>query len=196
MVVSTVITGIIGAPLYLVVDSFSGAYNIGIPITLLGVVLIIDAFIIRYSRQKYNTVSNRRSLKDLRLKDYVLVGIAQGFAALPGVSRSGFTTSALLLSNTEAKEAFRLSFIDMVFATAAAIVLSLVADKSAVVQAISAVSVAGLVISIIVATLISLVMIDFLLKEAKKSSILYLTAALGIIAIIGGLAAILLGIAA
>lgn len=196
VVVSTVVTGIIGAPLYLVVDSLSGTYNIGIPIMLLGIVLIIDAFIIRYSRQKYNTVSNRRSLKDLGFRDYIFVGIAQGLAALPGVSRSGFTTSTLLLSNTDAHEAFRLSFIDMVFATAAAIALSVLADKSAVVQAVSAVSVTGLVVSIIVATLISLLMIDFLLKEAKKSSIVYLTAALGIIAIFGGILALVFGVAA
>ena len=102
VVVTTVITGIIGAPLYLIADSITGI-SIGIPMLLIGLVLIIDALIIRHSRKKESLGTNRKDFKDLKLKDYILVGIAQGISALPGVSRSGITTSTLLLMNVKAR---------------------------------------------------------------------------------------------
>lgn len=187
VVISTITTGIIAAPIYLyLVDSLTGAYNLGIPMLIIGIVLIADALLIKYSRSKYSDDKNRKTLTQLGIKEYILVGIAQGIAALPGVSRSGATTSTLLLLNVEAKEAFRLSFIDMIFATGGAVVLTYVASKAQILSAIAVIGVSGLIIAIIVATVISLLLINFLLGIARKSSIIYLTAALGIIALIGG----------
>ncbi|MCL5427997.1 MAG: undecaprenyl-diphosphatase [Candidatus Marsarchaeota archaeon] len=192
VIVSTIVTGLVGAPLYLVVDSLSGAYNLGIPMLILGAVLILDAVLIKIARSKYAVNKDRRTLQSLGIKEYVLVGFAQGLAALPGVSRSGATTSTLLLLNVDAGDAFRLSFIDMILATSGAVVLTLVARRHQVMHAISLITVPGLIISIIVATIISLFMITFLLNEAKKTRILYITAALGIIAIIGGVLSLML----
>lgn len=191
VVFSTIVTGILGSALYLVVDSLQGAYNVGLPMIVLGFILIGDALFIKYSRSKYGSRKNRRTVGQLGLKDYAAVGIAQGIAALPGVSRSGATTSALLLLNVETDEAFRLSFIDMILATTGAIFLTWFASRSAVVSSIASIGYGGLAVSIIVATAISLVLIRFLLGIAKKSSIVYLTAALGIIALIGGALAVL-----
>ena len=72
-----------------------------------------------------------------------------------------------------------------------AIFLTWFASRSAVVSSIASIGYGGLAVSIIVATAISLVLIRFLLGIAKKSSIVYLTAALGIIALIGGALAVL-----
>jgi undecaprenyl-diphosphatase len=193
VVVSTVVTGILGSALYLVVDSLQGTYNVGLPMMVVGLVLIGDALFIRYSRSKYADRKKRRTVARLGPKDYLAVGIAQGIAALPGVSRSGATTSALLLLNVDADEAFRLSFIDMIFATTGAIVLTWVASRSAVTSSISAMGgYGGLLLSIVVATAVSLVLIRLLLGIAKKSSIVYLTAALGVIALFGGILAAVL----
>jgi len=41
----------------------------------------------------------------------VLVGVAQGLAILPGISRSGMTTGTLLLRGHEGPQAFRFSFL-------------------------------------------------------------------------------------
>lgn len=187
VVISTIATGIIAAPIYLyLVNALTGDYNLGIPMLIIGIVLIADAFLIKYSRSKYANDKNRRTLTNLSVKDYILVGIMQGIAALPGVSRSGATTSMLLLLNVEAREAFRLSFIDMIFATSGAVVLTLIASKAQIASALAIIGISGLVVSIVVATLVSLVLINFLLGIARKSSIIYLTSALGIIALIGG----------
>jgi undecaprenyl-diphosphatase len=187
VVVSTIATAIIAAPIYLyLVDALTGAYNLGIPMLIIGLVLIGDALLIKYSRSKYADDKNRRTLSTLGIKEFILVGIAQGIAALPGVSRSGATTSTLLLLNVEASEAFRLSFIDMIFATAGAVVLTYIASKAQIASALAVIGIPGLAIAIIVATIVSLLLINFLLGIAKKSSIVYLTSALGIIALISG----------
>jgi undecaprenyl-diphosphatase len=195
VVVSTIFTGIVGGILYLYVNSLKGSYNLGLPMIVLGAVLLCDALFIRYSRSKYNKNTNRRTVSQLGFKDYVVVGALQGVAALPGVSRSGVTTSALLLLNVETDEAFRLSFIDMILATSGAIALTLVASRSAIASSIALIGAYGLLISIAVATVISLLLINFLLNIAKKSSIIYLISALGVIAILGGILTALYGVA-
>ncbi|TRM81234.1 undecaprenyl-diphosphatase, partial [Sulfolobus sp. D5] len=90
LIVVTIITGIVGVPIYLFIVNLITGPVVGIPMSILGLVLIIDGLVIYLSRKKF--VPNR-SLKDMRLKDFIIIGIAQGLAALPGVSRSGMTTS-------------------------------------------------------------------------------------------------------
>lgn len=55
--------------------------------------------------------SGHRFLKDIQLKDGIILGITQGFAALPGFSRSGLTVSALLLCKFDKSCALKLSFL-------------------------------------------------------------------------------------
>ena len=194
VLVSTIFTGLIGAPIYLLVDSLKGTYNLGIPMLLIGIVLIGDALLIRHSRSKQGQAAQRRKLGNLKIKDYILVGIAQGIAALPGVSRSGITTSTLLLLNVQGDEAFRLSFLSSIFATTAAVGLTLVASHSNVVSAVSAIGVSGLLVAIVVSMVVSIFLIGYLLKIAGHSKIVYLTAALGILALFGGAVAALTGL--
>jgi undecaprenyl-diphosphatase len=189
----TVITGLIAAPLYLIADSITGI-AVGIPMLLIGFVLIGDAALIRYSKKKLEKGETLRKLKDLTFKDYLLIGITQGISALPGISRSGITTSAMLLLNIEPDEAFRLSFIAGIFAAAGAFGLTLIASKSNVAASIAGIGLTGLAIAIITSTVISLFLIDFLIKVAGKQKITYLTLALGIIAITSGLLYLVLGL--
>jgi undecaprenyl-diphosphatase len=186
VVVVTLITGIIAVPLYLVADSISGI-ALGIPMFIVGLVLIADAALIQYSRKKREKGINSRKLENLSLKDYVIIGIVQGISALPGVSRSGTTTSAMLLMDIEPDEAFRLSFVVGIFASIGAFGLTLIASKSNVSAAVSGIGLGGIAVAIIVATIVSLFLIDFLIKIAGKSRIIYLITSLGIIAMTSGL---------
>ena len=45
------------------------------------------------------------------MNDALVAGVAQGFAVLPGLSRSGLTVAALLSRRIERKEALVLSFL-------------------------------------------------------------------------------------
>jgi undecaprenyl-diphosphatase len=193
VVVVTIVTGIIAAPLYLIADSISGI-AVGIPMLILGVILIGDAVLIRYSRKRRDKGLNSRKLENLTLRDYVAIGIVQGIAALPGVSRSGTTTSAMLLMNVEPDEAFRLSFLAGIFASIGAFGLTLVATRTNVTAAVAGIGLEGLIVAIIVSTVVSLFLIDFLIKVAGKSKIIYLITALGIIAMASGLLYLAIGI--
>ncbi len=193
VLVTVIFTGIIGAPLYLIADAITGI-SIGIPMLVIGIVLIGDAILIRYSRKRQALGKTTRKLKDLGIKNFIIVGVLQGIAALPGVSRSGITTSALLIMNVEGDEAFRLSFLTGIFASIAAFGLTIVGTHSNVSAGLAAIGISGVVIAIIVATIVSLFLIDFLIKIAGKSKIVYLTSALGIIALVTGSLYLIFGI--
>ena len=186
IVIVTLITAIIAVPIYLVADSIKGI-ALGIPMLIVGLILIADAVLIRYSRKRREKGMNSRKLEDLTLRDCALVGIVQGIAALPGVSRSGVTTSAMLLMNVEPDEAFRLSFLAGIFASIGAFGLTLIVSKLNVAVAVNGIGLAGIFVAIIVSTIVSLFLIDFLIKVAGKSKIIYLITALGIIAMASGL---------
>jgi undecaprenyl-diphosphatase len=194
----TIITGVVAAPLYFITITVIGDSNtgsaVGIPMLILGVILIADAALIRYSRKRRGTGIAPRTLKDLTVKDYIAVGVSQGISALPGVSRSGVTTSAMLLLNVEADEAFRLSFTAGIFASAGAFALTLVASRHSVAASVAGIGLTGLAIAIVTSTVISLFLIDFLIKVAGKQKITYLTAALGVIAVASGLLYLVLGL--
>ncbi|MFH1771448.1 MAG: undecaprenyl-diphosphate phosphatase [Candidatus Omnitrophota bacterium] len=64
----------------------------------------------------------RDSLK-LCFKDSIFLGVLQGLSVLPGLSRSGITISGLLLRGLRPKDAFFVSFLMAIPATAGAFIL-------------------------------------------------------------------------
>ncbi|BFI73878.1 undecaprenyl-diphosphatase [Nanoarchaeota archaeon] len=181
VIVATLFTGIIGAPLYFLSKHLlNGSYNLGLPMLILGIILIIDGLYISYSRKKINL----KERKDLTLKDIIIVGIAQGIAALPGVSRSGMTVSSMLLLNYDPKDAFSFSYILYIPAALGAFFLTLLFSRNSISNVISNLSISGLIISIIVSFVIGILTIDFLIKFAKKEKVYIVNYFLGAIAII------------
>ena len=191
IVVATFVTGIVAVPLYLIADSITGVV-IGIPMIIIGMVLIGDAILIYYSRTRKNQIAVLKTLKNLTMRDYIIIGFVQGIAALPGVSRSGITTSTMLIMDIEPDESFRLSFFLSIFASLGAFGVTLIFKHKSVMASLSSISLLGLVIAIITATIVSLLLIDFLINVAGKKEIIYVTSGLGVIAITFGLLYILL----
>ncbi len=74
-----------------------------------GVFLILSGVLQWYSQQKAGAKCDACS--ELTNKNGFVLGLCQGLAGLPGVSRSGITVSALLLESFSPKEAFRISFL-------------------------------------------------------------------------------------
>ncbi len=58
-----------------------------------------------------HTDKGGRTLKELRVRDAVVIGLAQAVAIIPGVSRSGATITAGLFSGIKREEAARFSFL-------------------------------------------------------------------------------------
>ena len=181
--VVTVVTGVVGVPLFLVAERLlQGSYNVGIPMIVLGAFLIFDAAYIRYSRRSPKI----GGLKDMSLKHYVAIGLAQGIAALPGVSRSGMTTSTMLFMGVEPKDAFRLSYLAYIPASIGAFGATLVFSREEVTTAITAIDSTGIAIAIVTSGLVGLVAISLLLKFAKNNNIYVVTLVLGVLALAVG----------
>src|SRR2546427_7681243 len=190
LLVVTVVTGLVGAPLYYLTDKVlsTSPYNIGIPMVLLGLVLIGTGFYIRYSRAKLRPVAG---LEEMRLRNYVMVGIAQGIAALPGVSRSGMTVSTMLLMGVKPEQAFRLSYLAYIPASLGAFLVTLILSKSQVDTAIQIVEPTGILIAIATSALVGIVVISYLLRFAKTGRIYMIDFVLGGVALVLGIIATL-----
>jgi len=191
LLIVTIVTGVVGAPLYYLTDKVltTSLYNIGIPMILLGLTLMGIGFYIRYSRTKPRMILG---LEQMKLKNYVLIGIAQGIAALPGVSRSGMTVSTMLIMGVKPEQAFRLSYLAYIPASLGAFFATLILSKSQVDTAIQVVEPAGILIAIATSALIGIIVISYLLKFAKTGRIYVIDFVLGAIALIIGVITTLL----
>ena len=74
----------------------------------IGVVSIVMALLLALAEQLGR---RRRQLGDVRVRDGLLVGLAQALAVVPGVSRSGSTLTASLFDGWRRADAARFSFL-------------------------------------------------------------------------------------
>ncbi|MDS0259794.1 undecaprenyl-diphosphate phosphatase [Haloarcula sp. S1CR25-12] len=121
--VATAATGLTGLPAYLVLDAAVSGLEGGLFVALVGGLLVLTGLVQRFAAAL--------SLGDRDRPDWVdavFVGLLQGVAILPGVSRSGTTVSALLLRGHEGESSLRLSFLLSIPAALGANVLVLVDD--------------------------------------------------------------------
>ncbi len=106
LIISTIITGVLGILLM--------KFLIGINLELTGktISFVIGIFLlITGGMQLVSRKKGLRTENNLKISDSILPGIAQGFAVLPGISRSGITTSTLLMKKFDDTSALRLSFL-------------------------------------------------------------------------------------
>lgn len=113
IVVTTAITGAIGIGL----DS---SFDIRNP-TVTSALFIVTAGLLIATRW----TTGRRGLERIGWGDAVVLGIAQGFGVLPGISRSGVTISTALYSGMDRKTAGEYSFLLSIPAILGALVLTL-----------------------------------------------------------------------
>lgn len=96
------IPAIVGLPLKDTLEGFQDTVsNVGWALVATGIILVIGQ----------RLVTGARDLLDGRVPDAVVVGIAQAFALIPGISRSGITISAGNGRRFKPVEAARFSFL-------------------------------------------------------------------------------------
>ena len=128
------------------------------------------------------------------MRDIIIIGVVQGISALPGVSRSGVTVSAMLLLGINAEDSFRLSFLALIPASVGAAGVSVIFSGVDVGSAVSTIGVGVILLAIVVSAVIGLVFLRVLLKAAGSNRIVLLVVALGVLAIGSGVLTILTGI--
>jgi len=191
LIVVTIITAIIAVPIYKYISSINGPV-IGLPMIILGVLLIIDGILVKLSKDRQTT----KTLKDLTIVDLILVGISQGISALPGVSRSGTTVSAMLFLKIKPEEAFRLSFFAFILSSLGASAVTVIFSKSQLTSIFTVFSPIYIAIAAVVSIIVSLLLISKLIEAAKSTRMSNLIFILGTIAIIAGAIGIITGFAA
>jgi len=170
LAVATVVTGIVGLPLFMFarMASIYGEALLG----LTGGALISTGIVERWARRRGN-----RTAETLSRGEGLLLGLVQGFSAVPGVSRSGVTTSTLLLRGFSGEEAFRISFLLSVPAVFAAAV------GLTIVQGAPPLSL-GLPVALVASFLSALLSIDLVLRVARKFRFWSLCMTLGVLALL------------
>lgn len=125
ILVVTAITGIIGI---FGKDFFETLFN---SVRTVSIALCATALIL-FKTKKY--AKGDRGAKDLSFKDSLILGLSQGIAIIPGISRSGITISALMFRGIAREEAFRISFLASIPAVLGALLISLPEMGSVFVQ--------------------------------------------------------------
>ncbi|MDP3954022.1 MAG: undecaprenyl-diphosphate phosphatase [bacterium] len=171
LIISTLVSGIIGLGLFKILLNLESISPVTgkIATLVIGLLLLVTAVI--QLRAKKGGI---RQASELTNKDSVILGIAQGLAAIPGFSRSGFTVSALLLRKFNDDTALRLSFL---------MSLPAVLGGNIVLNLTNLSLSTGNLISLLFSFVFGLLTIDLLLRFAKKVNFGYFVLFFGIITI-------------
>jgi len=108
ILISFIVTSLVAVPFYKLIKNvfFESAFLIIFNFILIGIVFLITENLISRKIVKLN-----KDLKSLDIKQAVIIGLAQGFSIMPGVSRAGAVILAMVFLKYKRKEAVVYSFL-------------------------------------------------------------------------------------
>jgi undecaprenyl-diphosphatase len=169
LIVSTILTGVVGVPIYIVLKSIFENIQLDIGNIIIGLFLIATGIIL-----KYRSKSGFKKVEDSNIWDMIVAGVAQGISIIPGISRSGSTLAALLGRDFDKEEALRISFLMSIPAIMGGIIL----------EANDTTFVANTYPALISAFITSIIVIKLLLEFAKRLNFSYFCIGLGAITVV------------
>ena len=157
LIVSTLISGVLGLFLLKVFESMEAMIidSTRFITLMIGVLLLITAFL-QFKAKKGELEKDSSKIEK---KDGIKLGIVQGFAALPGLSRSGLTVSALLLRKFNEETALKLSFL---------MSLPIVLGGNIILNLNNFSFNSSMLVGLVFSFVFGLITIDILLKFARK----------------------------
>jgi undecaprenyl-diphosphatase len=129
-------------------------------IWVVGIALLVTGTFLWFTRQRKTA---GRPIKEMKPKDAFIIGLVQGMAIIPGISRSGATISAALYLGVDRELAGRFSFLLAIPAIVGALVLGL--DNEAFQTTLPAGTIA---IGSLAAAVVGYLALVVLLKMVKK----------------------------
>jgi undecaprenyl-diphosphatase len=175
LAVATLVSGIVGIGAYLTLEEVVAALTGGAVVVGIGVLLVLTGVF-----QRLSASVDVEEPRQPTLGDAALVGVAQGLAILPGISRSGSTTGVLLLRGHDGPASFRLSFL---LSIPAAVGGGLIA---AVDTGLTETTLFAAVVALAAAALVGYLTIDALMRVVHRVSFWGVCVGLGGLAIVGG----------
>lgn len=155
LIITAACSAITGIPCFFILKH---SFTTGEYATLLiGIMLILTGIILRLPSSQS---AHHRMLEELTTKDLIITGLVQGFAILPGVSRSGVTITTLLLRNIEQKSALVTSFLISVPVVLGAILLDI--------GSISDIRLSSISIMVVTSFTAGYISMDILIKFAER----------------------------
>jgi len=178
ILVATIPTGIIGLLLKDVIESASSN------LAIVGVALLITACLLLIAE---GTENARKTPKNIPYWQAAVVGVVQGIATIPGISRSGSTISACLFLGFDKKFAVKYSFIMSIPAILGATILDIKdISFSEVSGQLWGCYFVGMIFAAVVG-FFCIKVVNYLVKERKFKYFAYYCTVAGIVAIIGGI---------
>jgi len=173
IVLATTVSAPIGLLLLLGLDEFSQVAS-GLTMVAVGLLMLVTAGALYRGQER-----KVREREQAGLLDAVLTGIAQGFAALPGLSRSGLTLSVLLVRGIDRRDAITLSFlISIPVSIGAGVYASIRTGVHSSPEAI---------VAVIVSAVVGYLAIKALLGVAARVNFGWFVAVAGTVIVVGGL---------
>jgi undecaprenyl-diphosphatase len=169
LLVISVLAVLISLPLYLFLE-ISTQFGEAL-IALTGIALIITGLI-----QKNTQKNGLREYDSLTSSESVLLGFIQGLSIIPGISRSGITTSALIFLRNNVESAFKMSFLMSIPVSFAAALGIFILEDPVFDQSI--------IYSLLVTIVVGYLTIDILLKLAKRMNFWKIVVGLGALALL------------
>ena len=174
-VLATLVSGVTGVTGYLFLEELTSAVAGGVFVALVGALLVGTGLLM------YTAQSRARQFRERPdLVDAVLVGLLQGLAVLPGVSRSGTTVSALLLRGHDGPASLQLSFVLSVPAAAGAGLLAL-ADGG-----LGAIDPGTAALALAVSAVVGYLAVDALTRLVERVAFWRVCVGFGALAVLGG----------
>ncbi len=171
VVVGTLVSGAVGFPLLVGLNEVSDRFG-ALAMGIVGVLMLVTGGVQIAGRE-----SGVRTRDDASLIDAALTGIAQGFAALPGLSRSGLTVAVLLARNVDRREALVLSFLLSVPASLGAGFYAALSDDVAMSG--------SAFVAVAVAAVVGFATIRALMAVAERVNFAYFVMAVGVSIVAG-----------
>ncbi len=176
VVVACIATGLIGLPIYFLAVDIASELSGGLFIAAIGVLLVLTGVLELASKSV--DLADR---EEPTFRDAVIVGGFQGLSILPGISRSGVTTSVLLFRSYQAPSAFRLSFLLSIPTGIGAGALIFVTEGG-----IPGVSLEMAAIAVVTSAVVGYATIGLLMRIVERIPFWIVCFGLGGLAIVGG----------
>ena len=172
IIIATAVSGILGIVLIDIVERYESYFQNESMINILVAVFLLITAILLFISERNKT----ERLVELSTKKGIITGIFQGFAAIPGISRSGSTVAGMALLGIDKERALELSFIlSIPLVLLANIVLNLDSFKTINSENL---------VALFSAFIFGLITIDILLRIVRKVRFSYFVGGFAVLLII------------